>query len=407
MNNVILVLIMQWSLLMGFLIPPDSDMRQIEGIDALTGKFIAITLKNGKIEAIDPKESAPTGTTRQYISPGLIDVQINGYASVSFNERDLTVEKIERATAALWKEGTTTYLPTLITNDPEIIIQNLEMLEKARELPEVNASVPGYFLEGPYISPDDGFRGAHSRDWVRQPDWEEFSRFVEVANHNILQMGLSPEFPGSMSFIEKCIAEGIMVSLAHHNGNAQQIEQAVNMGARISTHLGNGCANYIHRHDNPIWPQLANDLLTPTIIADGHHLRKEELKVFFSVKGPHNLILVSDATKLSGMPPGEYQWDGKKVLMTSDGMLKYPEQDVLAGASFPVKRGIETMVGYGICDLGTAIQMATETPANMYHFAGKGKLEPGMDADIILFTFDDGKMEIQETILLGETVYRK
>jgi N-acetylglucosamine-6-phosphate deacetylase len=295
----------------------------------------------------------------------------------------------------------------LITNGPEIVIQNLKILEQARQEPSIKASVPGYFLEGPYISPEDGFRGAHLKDWVRQPDWDEFKKFVQASNHNIIQVGLSPEFPGSMSFIKNCVANDIMVSLAHHNGSTAQIDQAVELGARISTHLGNGCANYIHRHENPIWPQLANDLLTPTIIADGHHLRREELKVFYEVKAPDNLILVSDATKLSGMPPGEYNWNGKKVLMTDDGMLKYPDQDVLAGASFPVKKGIETMVAYGICDLADAIRLATEIPARIYQFSGKGKLAKDMDADIICFSFNEGRMEILETILMGETVYKK
>jgi N-acetylglucosamine-6-phosphate deacetylase len=210
-----------------------------------------------------------------------------------------------------------------------------------------------------------------------------------------------------MEFIKKCRDLGIGISLAHHNATADQVEEAVNLGARVSTHLGNGCANTIHRHDNPIWPQLSNDLLTPSIIADGHHLRKEELRVFFKVKGPENLMLVSDATELAGMPAGTYNWNGKEVVMTEDGMLKYPAQNVLAGASFPVRTGVKNMMGMAGCSLAESLMMATATPSKVYNLDDRGMLKEGLRADLILFTIEEGEIIIQQTILGGEVVYQQ
>ncbi len=369
---------------------------------------VEISVRDGLIDRINTIDLGKKKEKKIYVAPGLIDTQVNGYASVSFNREGLTGEKIIALTQAMWHEGVTTFFPTIITNPSELITGNLKILTLAlNDNPRLSNSIPGYFLEGPYISPLDGYRGAHAKEWVRLPDWEEFSGFYQAADGKIIQVGVAPEVNGAMEFIKKCRDLGIGISLAHHNATADQVEEAVNLGARVSTHLGNGCANTIHRHDNPIWPQLSNDLLTPSIIADGHHLRKEELRVFFKVKGPENLMLVSDATELAGMPAGTYSWNGKEVVMTEDGMLKYPAQNVLAGASFPVRTGVKNMMGMAGCSLEESIMMATATPAKVYNLNDRGMLKEGFRADLILFTIEDGEIIIQQTILKGEVVYQR
>jgi N-acetylglucosamine-6-phosphate deacetylase len=369
---------------------------------------VEISVRDGLIDRINTTDPGKKKEKKIYVAPGLIDTQVNGYASVSFNREGLTGEKIIALTQAMWREGVTTFFPTIITNPSELITGNLKILTLAlKDNPRLSNSIPGYFLEGPYISPLDGYRGAHAKEWVRLPDWEEFSGFYQAADGKIIQVGVAPEVNGAMEFIKKCRDLGIGISLAHHNATADQVDEAVNLGARVSTHLGNGCANTIHRHDNPIWPQLSNDLLTPSIIADGHHLRKEELRVFFKVKGPENLMLVSDATELAGMPAGTYSWNGKEVVMTEDGMLKYPAQNVLAGASFPVRTGVKNMMSMAGCSLEESLMMATATPAKVYNLNDRGMLKEGFRADLILFTIEDGEIIIQQTILGGEVVYQR
>ena len=216
---------------------------------------------------------------------------------------DLTQEQIQEITEAFWKEGITTFLPTLTSSSFEITHKNFGILAEAIKDPRIGQSIPGFHLEGPYISPLDGFRGVHPKSHIRQPDWEEFSKWYDAADRKILEVTLAPELEGSIDFIKKCRTKNIVVALGHHNGSAEIVKKAADAGATVSTHLGNGCANHIHRHDNPIWPQLADDRLAASIIVDGFHLRPLEVQVFYKVKGKENTILVSDIVRLAGSAP--------------------------------------------------------------------------------------------------------
>lgn len=342
-----------------------------------------------------------------FVAPGLIDVQVNGYAGVSFTDEGLTLNGIEKATEGLWKEGVTTYLPTIITASGDLIRANLSVLSQSLQNQRISQSIPGFFLEGPYISPIDGFRGAHNLEFVRLPDWDEFKSFIKASEGKIIKTTLAPELDGSMEFIDQCRKSGIMVAIGHHNGNAEQIHEAARRGAVISTHLGNGCANMIHRHDNPLWAQMSDNRLIPTIIADGFHLNPDELMVFYKVKGHQRLLLISDITELAGLPPGEYDWNGKKVLLTPEGKLRLPEQDVLAGASFSIRKGVGNMIKYTGCSLQEAINMATANQSRMFGWNDRGVIEPGRRADLVLFKMEGGEMIVYKTILGGETVFAK
>jgi N-acetylglucosamine-6-phosphate deacetylase len=196
-----------------------------------------------------------------------------------------------------------------------------------------------------------------------------------------------------------------MVAIGHHNGNADQIHLAAQKGASISTHLGNGCANTIHRHNNPLWAQMADERLTPTIIADGFHLTPDELMVFYKVKGPDKLMLISDITKLAGMPPGEYMWDGKKVLLTPEGKLRLPDLDVLAGASLSIRVGIGNMMKFTGCSLSEAIQMASTNQANIFEWNDRGTIAIGKRADLVLFDLQEDIVKIRKTMIAGKIVY--
>ena len=189
------------------------------------------------------------------------------------------------------------------------------------------------------------------------------------------------------------------------NANAGQVRMAAEKGARLSTHLGNGCANMIHRHHNHLWPQLAEDRLIPTIIADGHHLPEEVIKVFVKVKGPDKIILTSDVNHLIGMPPGKYNYLGTEVVYSEDGLVRNPGQNCLAGASMPLVRGVETVMNYTGCPLGEAINMASKNVADVYGFNDRGLITPGKRADLILFSLANNKLSILKTWIKGKLVY--
>lgn len=385
-----------------------AEEKNTNTIDALlysNGKPVSVKIsgdKISKVTALKSKAKAP----QMYVAPGLIDIQINGYMGVDFADQDLNLEGIRKATRALWKEGVTTYLPTLITADRKSLKNSFSILSQALADEEIGPSIPGFHLEGPFISPEKGFRGAHLEKYIRKPDWNEFAELQQAAKNRIKLITVAPEIDGAVPFIQNCSREGVIVSLGHHNGNAEQIEKAVVAGATLSTHLGNGCANMIDRHNNPIWPQLSEDRLSVTIIADGFHLNKQEVRTFYKAKGIDRTILVSDALDLAGLEPGEYtRWE-RTVLLTPD-VVKFPAENVLAGAAAPITTGISNIMNYTGCNLGDAIQMASTNPAKILQLNDRGEISPGKRADLILFTIENGKMVIQKTILAGKVVYEQ
>jgi len=383
-------------------------LKAIKGLFYSDQTPISIGFENGKIRTITRKQKLDDPTLANvYIAPGFIDNQVNGYMGVDFSSPGLTVDDVRNVTQSLWKVGVTTYLPTIVTSPHERLVENLTVLAEATHDPDIALSVPGFHLEGPFISPEDGYRGAHNKDWVRLPDWQEFLKINHVAENKIIQVTLAPELDGAMEFIQNCEAQRIVVGIGHHNGSAEQIRQAVDHGAAISVHLGNGCANFIHRHNNPLWSQLAEDRLMASIIVDGFHLRPDEVKTFFRTKGVDRLVITSDVTKLAGMPPGEYTWNKMAVVMTPDGMIKYPAQNVLAGASLPITRGIFNIIKFTNCSLAEAIQMATINPARLYEINDRGEIKVGKRADLVLFSLWENDLVIHKTIVAGREVYSR
>lgn len=323
----------------------DSDSTlSVNGLLYLDGEPVRIVIDDGKIAAIRHL-SSQADFPKIYVAPGLVDIQINGYMGIDFADQDLNIEGIREAVNALWKEGVTSFLPTLITADHESLKNSFSILSQALYDEEIGMSIPGFHLEGPYISPVKGFRGAHLEKYIREPDWNEFLDLQKAAKNGIKLITVAPEIEGATSFIQQCSQSGVIVSLGHHNGSAKEINEATDAGASLSTHLGNGCANMINRHNNPLWPQLADNRLSVTIIADGFHLNREEIQCFYKIKGNNSTILVSDALDLAGLEPGEYtRWE-RTVLLTPD-VVKFPAEDVLAGAASPISSCVANMMKF-------------------------------------------------------------
>ena len=379
----------------------------VSGIHYATGKPVSLEISDGRIINISEPERLIEGDMNLFIAPGLIDNQINGYANVDFSGKNLSAGGVIAAAEAIWQEGVTTFLPTLITGSHENLIANFNVLNEALVTDKrLAGSIVGFHLEGPYISPDEGYRGCHPVQHIRKPSWDEFSIYQKAAGGKIIQVTLAPELEGSMEFIRFCKKNGIIIAMGHTNSTSEDVKKAVEAGVTLSTHLGNGCANFIHRHHNPIWPQLANENLTATIIADGLHLLPEELIVFFKVKGPDKLILTSDVIFLAGMTPGIYTFLESEVELTKEGMLRNTKLNCLAGASFPLKTGVGNMMKFTGCSLEDAVNMASSNVADIYGLNDRGSLAAGKMADLIMFEKDAGQIKIRRTYLEGELVYK-
>jgi N-acetylglucosamine-6-phosphate deacetylase len=384
-----------------------TDPFTIEGIHYETGKPVRIEIINGIIGSIFEVRDSKNEDLLPFVAPGFIDNQVNGFANVDFSGSNLSTDDVITAVGALWKEGVTSFLPTLITNSHDNLLKNFKILYDTLCRDEnIRDSIPGFHLEGPYISSEEGFRGCHPLKHIRKPSWDDFLLYQKAAGGKIMQVTIAPEIEGAMEFISLCTRNRIIVALGHTNASSEQIQQAVERGARLSTHLGNGCANIIHRHNNPIWPQLANDLLSISVIADGHHLLPEEIQVFYKVKGPDKIIITSDVVYLSGMAPGRYTFLENEVILTSEGMLLNPELNCLAGASFPIKKGIGNMMKFTECSLKNAINMATQNVARFYGLHNRGKIFTGKRADLIMFEHKGNQLKICRTFLGGKIVYQ-
>ncbi|MBN1108568.1 MAG: N-acetylglucosamine-6-phosphate deacetylase [Bacteroidales bacterium] len=385
-----------------------NDPEAITALLYSDGKPVAISIKDGKIAAVKKISDLPAGSAGLIVAPGFIDNQVNGYAGVSFTfgGGELTAEGVKKATRELWKTGVTTYIPTLTTNSNELLTKNFSILGAVKDDSALLGSIPGFHLEGPFISPVDGYRGAHPLRFVRKPDWEEFLQLNKSAGNNIIQVTLAPEMEGALDFISKCTEAGIVVGLGHHNADAQLVKEAIDRGADIATHLGNGCANMINRHINPLWPQLSDDRLMVSIICDGFHLNPEEIRVFYKVKGPGLTIITSDVTSYAALPPGKFvNVEGDTLELTPEGMVKYPAQNVLAGSASPLKKGIANIIRVTGCSLEDAVGMATRNPARLYNLDDRGEIATGKRADLVLFRMKDGEIIVEKTIVNGRVVF--
>jgi N-acetylglucosamine-6-phosphate deacetylase len=300
----------------------------------------------------------------------------------------------------------TAFLATCTTNGHEILKHALATIAKAiGELPEVAARIPGIHLEGPFICPDDGPRGAHPRQHVRPPDWDEFQRLQEAAEGLIKLTTVSPEYEGAAEFIRKASASGVLVAIGHTKATGDQIKAAVDAGARMSTHLGNGAHPMIRRHPNYIWDQLAEDRLIASLIVDGHHLPPAVVKSMVRAKTTERIVLVSDITSMGGMPPGRYKTGlGELEVLPSGKLVPAGQPDILAGASLPIHACVANVMRFAGVDLATAIDMASVRPARLIGLEHSG-LEVGAPANLFLFNLPraaDGPLQIRATYHRGQ-----
>jgi N-acetylglucosamine-6-phosphate deacetylase len=344
------------------------------------------------------------------IAPGLIDLQINGYDGIDFNDVNTSVEQIAAATRRLWRNGVTAFCPTVITESTEHISQCLSNIVRAEEeFVEVHRAALGIHLEGPFISPEDGPRGAHPRAHVRPPDWDRFQRWQDAARGRIRIVTLSPEWPDAIDFIERATDAGVIVAIGHTAASPAQIAGAARAGAKLSTHLGNGSHAKIDRHPNYIWEQLAADELWASFIVDGHHLPSSVVKCFLRCKTPARSILVTDAIAAAGKPPGNYRLGNVAVEVTPERKVCLPGTPYLAGSVLEMNEAIAKTVSYPDVTLDDALQMASINPARLLGVAGRfGSIELGRKADLVLFRWDEEakKFEVLSTVVNGEVVFQ-
>lgn len=325
---------------------------------------VSIQVVDGRIQSVryEPQAKALDSTSKIWIMPAVWDIQTNGRWDISFSDTELTVQQVIQIVRAQPALGTTRLLPTLITASRAGFLHGVRTIAAACDAdPIVDRMVAGIHLEGPAISELDGFRGAHPLEDVRDWTYSEYLELQEASGNRIRLITLAPERAGSMEFIRSVTAEGVVVSLGHTAASEHQIHEAVEAGATLSTHLGNGIASQLPRHPNQIWTQAAEDRLMASLICDGHHVGQDFIRVVSRAKSSENLILVSDHSPLAGMPVGSYgRWS-----VDESGKIVVAGTPYLAGSNQDLTNGILNLAKATGWEFDTCAQTITANPARL------------------------------------------
>lgn len=379
-------------------------MNKLLARDFRSNEAICVEYEAGTIVSVRNAPADLPGNL-PFIAPAFFDLQINGAKGISFNSPTLTVEQVATVIQTCQSHGIAEFCPTLITNSAEALIHGFQTICRARTHDsQIASAIPCFHLEGPYISIEDGPRGAHPRSHVRRPDLEEFLRLQDAADGLIRLVTLSPEWPNSIDFISKITKQGVIVALGHMNATTSQIHAAIDAGARLSTHLGNGCHASLPRHPNYIWDQLAADDLMASIITDGHHLPDSVVKSIVRIKSPENTILTCDASSLAGMPPGYYEEWGSRIEVQENGKVVLSGTSFLAGSGVFLDRCVRNATEICKIPLAQVIDMATNNPRRLLRLEER-HLKVGEPADFLIYESNKmNRFDVRSIVIKGQTV---
>ncbi len=369
----------------------------VTGLDPSTGQAVRISSHNGVIERVEPSG----GPEDAYVTPGWIDLQVNGFSGVDYNDPNSPPDEIGRSIDVQRSTGVARFYPTVITGSHDDMAGSLHNLARARRHLANGKAMLGFHVEGPWISPLDGPRGAHPKTHVRPPSIDEFERFQEAAEGAIRLVTLGPEHEGATAVIEHMRTSGVVVSIGHTAATAAQINAAVSAGATMSTHLGNGAHAHVPRHDNYIVHQLADDRLYAGLIVDGIHLPAPFAKIALRAKGPDRSVLVTDAVAPAHCPPGIYRLGEQDVRLLEDRRVELLSSGRLAGSALSMDRGVENAMRFAGLSVLAATRLATANAGAAMELPDRsGYLEPGQTADFVKFRVSqDGSVQVVGIVL--------
>ncbi len=340
---------------------------------------------------LDPRNGdLPTNVIdAEIVAPGFIDLQVNGGFGV---EVDANPEHLRTLSARLPETGVTAWLPTVISSPPEFYPGVLAAFGAGSNHP--GAEALGYHLEGPYLSPKRA--GAHPIEVIENAPDSLLSMFLNAASVRLVT--LAPERAGGIDRIRRLRQAGIPVSLGHTDASYEVFVKGIVAGAAAATHLYSAMSGLHHRAPGAVGATLLDGRVVAGLIADGIHAHRAALSIAFRMKGPTGIALVTDMVSAAGMLAGTYQLGGRSV--KSDGISVRLPDGTLAGSALTMDQAIRNLVTWKIASPAEAIQMATETPADVLGLDDRGRLIAGTFADLVLL---DGAFRVTRTIVHGVT----
>lgn len=338
----------------------------------------------------------------EYISSGLFDLQVNGYACVDFNDPGITPQQLDHALSALLADGVTTVLPTIITASQEDLMRRFSALDRAVVQSGLGYKmIPGYHLEGPFLNAGEGYCGCHQQIAMTDAKADLVFELERGLSRPILLVTLAPERDGALAAISALHASGKTISIGHSSAGYLDVEAAVVAGATLSTHLGNGLPEQLPKLENTLLAQLSEDRLSACLIADGHHISPSAFRALLRLKGADRSILVSDAVLAAAASAGKFCFAGHEIFMDSSGRVSRADRLGLAGSSLRLDKAVRNVVTWGCASPDTAISMASVAPrmALARSFSIHGIIvDPGVitwDADLMPKRVQAGSVEIK------------
>jgi N-acetylglucosamine-6-phosphate deacetylase len=294
----------------------------------------------------------------------LLDLQVNGAKGIDFSDPLLSEAQARTAYRSILAGGTNRFLPTIITATRATYVRNVALLASVARESEFAGRIPGLHLEGPFLSGEPGAVGAHCSIWVCDPDLAWLDTVQQASGDFIAMITLAPERRGACAFISELRRRHIVPALGHSLADYAAVRAAEQAGALLWTHFGNGLPQKLDRHHNPLWAALATDLKL-SLVGDGHHLPVEFIQTMLKLKGPSEVILISDASPLCGCAPGAYQLWGHAVQLEASGVLKNPETGYFCGSAYTLHQCVTALTDTSRLGRSVLERMAWENPVQL------------------------------------------
>lgn len=350
-------------------------------------------IQNGRLTALS---RALEAHTKLWLTRGLVDIQVNGYAGIEVTAENSNTADLASCEQSLADTGMVRWCPTVTSQSSGVIEHSLATIDKAVNMGALRR-VQCIHLEANYLNPEEGYRGAHPPQYLTNPDKTEFTRWQKAAGGRIGYVTMAPEIEGGLEFVSWLASQGILVSMGHHNADYETVVKAADAGARLSTHLFNGCKATLNRHHNVVLNQLAEDRLWASFIPDGHHIPYHTLKVGLRAKGLEHAVFTSDLVSLGGSPEGEYVSEGLDVLIR-DGGAFLKGTPYLYGAWANLAQGVERATAAGVVTSSEAIRLASTNPARLLRMDDSLEVEVGATAPFVLFREQDGALKLDSIV---------
>ncbi len=332
-----------------------------------------------------------------YVSPGFIDTHIHGFAG--FGTEDLSPDSILSMSEHLGHAGVASFCPTIYP------MARADMLAAVRAVVEAagrekGARIAGIHLEGPFISP--ARLGVQRPEFVSPVDLDFMKELVQAGQGRITNMTVAPELKGMRELALYCLSQSIVLQAGHTDATYENMLEGMQAGILHSTHFFNAMSRLHHRDPGAVGAILIHPELSCEIIADGHHVHPELVKLLVRGKPTSRVVLVTDALKPTSQKQGPLFANNEEVEL-KDGFFKRTKDDVIAGSALTMLAGVKNLAAWGI-PLENAVEMASVNPARILNMPLRGQLTPGYHADLSIF---DNDFTLKACLVEGRFVHNE